>query len=66
MNDDGFVNFKNSHPAQTYFNSGKVTQSSIEATLPATPATYYLIFDNRFSLITSKAVQVNATLNYMQ
>lgn len=63
--EDGFANLKNGHPAMTYFNSGRVTQTKIEATLPS-PGTYYLVFDNRFSLLTPKAVQVEATLNYYQ
>jgi hypothetical protein len=66
LDEDGFANFKNGHPARTYFNSEKITQASIGAVLPNDPATYYLVFDNRFSLITPKAVQVTATLNYMQ
>jgi hypothetical protein len=63
--DDGLANLKNRHEARVWFNSQKVTQSTITASLPNTPGTYYLVFDNRFSFITPKAVQVNATLNYM-
>jgi len=66
LDEDGFVNFKNGHPTRTFYNSGKVTQASIGTVLPNVPATYYLMFDNRFSLLTPKAVQVDATLNYMQ
>lgn len=66
LDEDGFVNFKNGHPANTYYNSGKVTQANIAAVLPDIAATYYLVFDNRFSAITPKAVQVNAVLRYMQ
>jgi hypothetical protein len=66
LDEDGFVNFKNGHPVNTYYNSGKVTQASIAAVLPNTPGTYYLLFDNRYSILTPKAVTVNATLNYMQ
>jgi hypothetical protein len=65
MDEDGFANLKNGHPATTLFNSGKVTQAKIGAALPS-PGTYYLMFDNRFSLFTPKAVQVDATLNYLQ
>jgi|HubBroStandDraft_6_1064221.scaffolds.fasta_scaffold41350_5 hypothetical protein len=65
LNDDGFVNFKNGHAAQAYFNSGKMTQGPITAAnLPA--GTYYLVLDNRYSLITPKAVEINATLSYQQ
>ena len=63
---DGLENLKNGHATRVYYNSQKVTQSEISATLPNAAGTYYLILDNRFSLLTPKAVQVNATLNYMQ
>jgi hypothetical protein len=65
LDEDGLANFKNGHPARTYFNSGKVTQSKIGAANLA-PGTYYIMLDNRFSLITPKAVQIDATLSYMQ
>lgn len=66
LDEDGFVNFKNGHPSRTYYNSGQVTQAEIQSILPNNPGTYYLMFDNRFSAITPKAVQVNAMLRYMQ
>jgi hypothetical protein len=65
LDEDSFANFKNGHPTTTFFNSGKVTQAKIGAVL-ATPGTYYIMLDNRFSLITPKAVQINATLSYVQ
>lgn len=64
LDNDGLVNFKNGHPAQTFFNSGKITQSRIGAVLP--PGTFYLVLDNRYSLITPKAVQIDAVLSYLQ
>lgn len=64
--EDGLANLKNGHRARVYYNSQKVTQSAISTALPSAPGTYYLVFDNRFSLITPKAVQVNVTLSYMQ
>jgi hypothetical protein len=66
LDGDDCANIKNGHPARTYYNSEKITQASIGTVLPNVPATYYLLFDDRFSLITPKAVQVTATLNYMQ
>src|SRR4029077_2962303 len=65
LDEDGLVNFKNGHPSSTYYNSGKVTQAKIGAANLA-PGTYYIVLDNRFSLITPKAVQIDATLSYMQ
>jgi heme/copper-type cytochrome/quinol oxidase subunit 2 len=65
LDEDGFANFKNGHTARTYYNSGKVTQAKIEIrNLPT--GTYYIMLDNRFSLFTPKAVEIQATLNYMQ
>jgi hypothetical protein len=65
LDEDGFANFKNGHPARTYYSSGKVTQAKIEAR-NLSSGTYYIMLDNRFSLLTPKAVQIQATLSYMQ
>jgi predicted nucleic acid-binding Zn ribbon protein len=64
LSEDSFVNFQNHHSAQAYYNSGKVTESNINAVLPGT-GIYYLVFNNSFSSVTPKAVQANATLNYL-
>ena len=63
VDEDGFVNFKNGHSVPTFYNSGKVTQSNIEARLPG-PGTYYLVFNNRFSLISPKAVTASVKVTY--
>ena len=63
LNEDGFTNFKNGHAATAYYNSGKVTQAKIQAR-NLSPGTYYLMLDNRFSLLTPKAVQIQASLTY--
>jgi hypothetical protein len=65
IDEDGFANFKNRHPSQTYYNSGRVTQAKIESR-NLSPGTYYIMLDNRFSLFTPKAVQIEATLSYLQ
>lgn len=66
LNEDGFVNLKNGHATRTFYNSGKVTTAAIGAVLPNLPATYYLVFDNQFSLLTPKAVQITAKLSYVK
>lgn len=63
LDHDSFVNFQNGHTATTFYNSGKVTDDAISARLPS-GGIYYLVFNNRFSLITPKAVRVNAILQY--
>jgi hypothetical protein len=65
LDDDGLVNFKNGHTVRTYYNSGKVTTAQIGAA-NLLSGTYYLVLDNRYSLITPKAVQINAVLSYRQ
>src|SRR6266568_8500400 len=55
VDEDGFANIKNGHPARTYYNSDQVTQAQIQGVLPNRPGTYYLVFDNRYSVITPKA-----------
>jgi hypothetical protein len=64
VNEDSFVNFQNGHPSDAYFNSGKVTQNTINALLPG-PGTYYLVCNNRFGLLAPKAVEINAILHYV-
>lgn len=64
LNPDEFANFQNHHTTPTFYNSQRETQNSISAVLPAGGGTYYLVLDNGFSLITPKAVQISAVLNY--
>jgi hypothetical protein len=64
LNQDQFTNWQNGHATPTYYNSGRVTVGDIDATLPNDAGTYYLIFNNKFSMITPKAVQETMTLTY--
>jgi hypothetical protein len=64
LNQEQFINWQNGHPTPTYYNSGRVTVGDIDATLPNDAGTYYLIFNNKFSLITPKAVQETMTMTY--
>lgn len=64
--EDDFVNWQNHHQAKTYYNSGKVTVGNFSVNLPSDAATYYLVFDNRFSLLSKKEVEVKGALTYYQ
>jgi hypothetical protein len=64
LNSDEWVNFQNHHQTPTFYNSQRTTQNTISATLPASAGTYYLVFNNGFSLLTPKAVEVSAVLHY--
>jgi hypothetical protein len=64
LNEDEFVNWQNRHQVTTLYSSGRVTQDSINLTLPADAGTYYLVFSNRFSLFSPKAVEANIDVNF--
>jgi len=63
---DSFVKFKNGTAPDTFYNSGMVSQNNINALLPS-PGTYYLVCNNPngVSLATSKSIEINAVLHYM-
>jgi hypothetical protein len=62
----GYVNWQNRHAANPFYSSGKVSMDTINASLPAGAGTYYLVFNNKFSVTAPKNVHVNAALNYYQ
>jgi hypothetical protein len=66
MPESDFVNWQNGHSAKTFYNSGKVTVGSLNVNLPADAGTYYLVFNNKFSLLTQKILRVDAALTYYQ
>ena len=63
VTEDGFTNWQNGHAATTFYNSGRVTQDALNASLPGT-GTYYLVFNNKFSFLSPKAVQANMSLSF--
>lgn len=66
LDNDGFVNWRNGHQTPTFYNSGKVTQSTVDVQLPNDAKTYYLVFSNTFSLVSNKAITAGLTLQYDQ
>jgi hypothetical protein len=64
LNQDQFTNWQNGHPTPTFYNGGRVTVGDIDATLPNEEGTYYLVFNNKFSMLTPKAVQETITMTY--
>jgi hypothetical protein len=61
-----FVNWQNGHNAKTFYNSGKITVGSLNVNLPADAGTYYLVFNNKFSLLNPKTIRLDGTLTYYQ
>ena len=64
LTDDAFVTLRSGYAASTYYDSGRVSQSNFQATLPFGGGAYYLVFDNRFSLRTPKLIHAVSTLHY--
>jgi hypothetical protein len=59
MDEDNFLNWKTNHQAQVFWQIGKVTVATIDATITGI-GTYHLVVSNAFSLITGKKVTVQA------
>jgi ribosomal protein L40E len=66
LTEDGFISWQDGYSANTFYNSGRVTQGEINAVLPSTAGTYYLVFNNKFSAKSGKAIQSDLTLNYQK
>ena len=41
-----------------------MTQVNLNVSLPPNEGTYYIVFNNRFSMLSPKAVEANVTLHY--
>jgi hypothetical protein len=63
FSNDDFVNWQNRHRVRAFYNSGRVTQGTLEVTLPLA-GTYYLVFNNNFSLFSAKTVQTSIRLHF--
>lgn len=64
FSNDDLVNWQNRHPVRTFYNSGRVTQGTLEVSLPPTAGTYYIVFNNSFSLLSAKTVQTSIRLHF--
>jgi len=58
-----FVEWQHGFSVPVIYNSGQVTAASTTVYLPG-PGTYYIVFDNTFSWISTKTVSVNIVLQY--
>jgi len=62
LNQDGFENYRNGNNTPTFYNSGQVTVGTVYSVLLT--GSYYLVFDNSFSLLSNKAVTATVELKY--
>ena len=59
-----FANWENRRAFDATYVSGRVTSANIAVTLPATPGTYFVVFSNRFSFFSNKAVTADVQLRF--
>jgi len=64
MEENQFLNWQSGHKSDSAYSSGRVTAGKLKVPLPEEPGTYYVIFSNRFSYITNKAVNAAVKLAY--
>jgi hypothetical protein len=64
LSDDAFVTWRNGYSINPFFDGGKVLLGNIQASLPDGEGTYYVVFNNNFSLKVAKAVQADVTVHY--
>jgi hypothetical protein len=58
-----YTNWVNGHQVSAYYDSGQVTTNTLNVQLPGS-GTYYLVYSNTFSLLSSKDVNTQVNLNY--
>jgi hypothetical protein len=63
---DDYANWTKRRDAHSYYSSGRVSIGNIEANLPAGTGNYYLVFNNKFSVLSPSTVRVHAALTYYQ
>jgi hypothetical protein len=66
VTEDDYLNWQNGHNARSFYDSKKVTAGTFDVRLPSSAVAYRLVFDNSFSLVTNKVVDVEAKLQYEQ
>lgn len=64
LSEPAFAVWQNGFAASAVYESGKVSQGTVQADLPAGAGIYYLVFSNKFSAKTQKNVTANVALRY--
>jgi hypothetical protein len=66
LEESQYLNWENGHKFDATYSSGRVTAGKLKIQLPQEPGTYHVVFSNRFSYITNKAVVADVKLQYNQ
>ena len=65
MDDQAFINWKNGHDVTVLYSSGQITIADLNVPV-STGKGYHLVFDNQFSLLTSKKVSTEVNLTWSE
>lgn len=63
LDEQNFINYRNGHQVSAYYSSGQETVGNINVNIPS-GQTMYLVYDNTFSVVSSKEVTTNVNLIY--
>ncbi len=64
LSEPAFTVWQNGYAASSVYESGKVSQGTLQAELPAGAGIYYLVFNNKFSPKAAKNVNAGVLLRY--
>jgi hypothetical protein len=65
LDESQYMNWQNGHKFDATYTSGRVTAGKLNVQLPQEAGTYHVVFSNRFSYITNKAVVADVKLHYV-
>lgn len=66
FSENGYESWQRQQYADPLYSSGRVSMDRMDANLPSGAGTYYLVFNNKFSLLSPKTIHVEAKLTYYQ
>lgn len=64
LTEDNFANWENHNQVGGLYVSGRVSHGRVQTELPNGAGTYWLVFSNKFSFLSSKDVDAQITLSY--
>jgi hypothetical protein len=64
LSEPAFAVWQNGYATSSVYESGRVSQGTMQSDLPAGAGVYYLIFSNKFSAKTTKSVNATVVLRY--
>jgi ribosomal protein L40E len=64
LSESAFAVWQNGYATSSIYESGRVSQGTVQADLPAGAGIYYLVFSNKFEQKTAKALHASVLLRY--